>query len=176
MWAEAGGGGGEGGGLSGSRDTECRCTAYLRSSLLTCILLLYSDYMELDYSGHALFKKTCMSDQVVGYGCRSAGRTNEILGRLQRRRAAAGAQAVARERKVNLMRKYRTGELPDVQQLSIAAFLAPLGKLNKVSHSDMAAKIIGFTPNFDADWTGDLACSSVQDEVHTLWFNIFMTY
>ena len=26
------------------------------------------------------------------------------------------------------MRKYRTGELPDVQQLSIAAFLAPLGE------------------------------------------------
>ena len=25
------------------------------------------------------------------------------------------------------MRKYRTGELPDVQQLSVAAFLAPLG-------------------------------------------------
>ena len=25
------------------------------------------------------------------------------------------------------MRRYRTGELPDVQQLSIAAFLAPLG-------------------------------------------------
>ena len=60
---------------------------------------------------------------------RSAGRTNEILGRLQRRRAAAGAQAVARERKVNLMRKYRTGELPDVQQLSVAAFLGPLGPL-----------------------------------------------
>ena len=59
--------------------------------------------------------------------CRSAGRTNEILGRLQRRKAAAGAQAVARERKVSLMRKYRTGELPDVQQLSIAAFLGPLG-------------------------------------------------
>ena len=34
---------------------------------------------------------------------------------------------MARERKVNLMRKYRTGELPDVQQLSVAAFLAPLG-------------------------------------------------
>lgn len=62
--------------------------------------------------------------------CRSAGRTSDILGRLQRRRAAAGAQAVARERKVNLMRKYRTGELPDVQQLSIAAFLGPLGKPN----------------------------------------------
>ncbi|KAL3135934.1 hypothetical protein ABBQ32_006979 [Trebouxia sp. C0010 RCD-2024] len=61
---------------------------------------------------------------------RSAGRTSDILGRLQRRRAAAGAQAVARERKVNLMRKYRTGELPDVQQLSIAAFLGPLGKPN----------------------------------------------
>ena len=41
---------------------------------------------------------------------------------------------MARERKVNLMRKYRTGELPDVQQLSIAAFLAPLGK----SHSAFA--------------------------------------
>ena len=59
--------------------------------------------------------------------CRSAGRTSDILGRLQRRRAATGAQAVARERKVSLMRKYRQGELPDVQQLSIAAFLAPLG-------------------------------------------------
>ena len=65
--------------------------------------------------------------------CRPTGRTNEILGRLQRRRAAAGAQAMARERKVNLMRKYRTGELPDVQQLSIAAFLAPLGKSHRVS-------------------------------------------
>ena len=41
---------------------------------------------------------------------------------------------MAREQKVNLMRKYRTGELPDVQQLSIAAFLAPLGK----SHSKFA--------------------------------------
>ena len=38
---------------------------------------------------------------------------------------------MARERKVNLMRKYRTGELPDVQQLSIAAFLAPLGKSHR---------------------------------------------
>lgn len=27
------------------------------------------------------------------------------------------------------MRKYRTGELPDVQQLSVAAFLGPLGML-----------------------------------------------
>ena len=52
-----------------------------------------------------------------------------MLGRLQRRRAAAGGQAVAKERKVSLMRRYRTGELPDVQQLSVAAFLAPLGKL-----------------------------------------------
>ncbi len=52
-----------------------------------------------------------------------------MLGRLQRRRATAGGQAVARERKVSLMRKYRTGELPDVQQLSVAAFLAPLGML-----------------------------------------------
>ncbi len=60
---------------------------------------------------------------------RSAGSTSEMLGRLQRRRAAAGGQAVARERKVSLMRKYRTGELPDVQQLSVAAFLAPLGML-----------------------------------------------
>lgn len=57
-----------------------------------------------------------------------------MLGRLQRRRAAAGAQAIARERKVNLMRKYRTGELPDVQQLSIAAFLAPLGKFNSEAY------------------------------------------
>ena len=65
--------------------------------------------------------------QTVQTVCRSAGHTSEILGRLQRRRAAAGAQAVARERKVSLMRKYRTGELPDVQQLSVAAFLAPLG-------------------------------------------------
>ncbi len=60
---------------------------------------------------------------------RSAGGTSEMLGRLQRQRAAAGGQAVARERKVSLMRKYRTGELPDVQQLSVAAFLAPLGML-----------------------------------------------
>lgn len=28
------------------------------------------------------------------------------------------------------MRKYRTGELPDVQQVSIAAVLGPLGKSN----------------------------------------------
>ncbi|DBA87788.1 TPA: hypothetical protein ACH3X1_004785 [Trebouxia sp. C0004] len=58
---------------------------------------------------------------------RSAGGTSEMLGRLQRQRAAAAGQAVARERKISLMRKYRTGELPDVQQLSVAAFLAPLG-------------------------------------------------
>ena len=50
-----------------------------------------------------------------------------LLGRMQRRRATAGAQALDRERKVSLMRKYRTGELPDVQQVTLAAFLAPLG-------------------------------------------------
>lgn len=60
---------------------------------------------------------------------RSAGGTSEMLGRLQRQRATAGGHAVARERKVSLMRKYRMGELPDVQQLSVAAFLAPLGML-----------------------------------------------
>ena len=76
----------------------------------------------------SLFRSEWCSREAVASACRPAGRTNEILGRLQRRRAAAGAQALARERKVSLMRKYRTGELPDVQQLSIAAFLAPLGK------------------------------------------------
>ena len=72
----------------------------------------------------------------IGNGCyRSSGARSQLLGRLQRRRAAAGAQAVARDRKVSLMRKYRTGELPDVQQLSVAAFLGPLGTRPSLSGS-----------------------------------------
>ena len=85
------------------------------------------------------------------YGCRSAGRTSDILGRLQRRRAAAGAQAVARERKVSLMRKYRTGELPDVQQLSIAAFLAPLG--------DPSMHLSAVQPHMCTPWGMCLTCT-----------------
>ena len=83
---------------------------------------------------------------------RSARGTSEMLGRLQRRRAAAGGQAVARERKVSLMRKYRTGELPDVQQLSVAAFLAPLGMLlllSSVRQSVRDFTVVGASCPFD---------------------------
>ena len=36
-------------------------------------------------------------------------------------------EVAARESRVTLVRKYRTGELPDVQRVSVAAFLGPLG-------------------------------------------------
>ena len=45
----------------------------------------------------------------------------------RRRDELKRSEVAARENKVTLMRKYRTGELPDVQRVSVAAFLAPLG-------------------------------------------------
>lgn len=45
----------------------------------------------------------------------------------RRRDELQRSEVAARENKVTLMRKYRTGELPDVQRVTIAAFLAPLG-------------------------------------------------
>lgn len=45
----------------------------------------------------------------------------------RRRNELKRLEVAARENKVTLMRKYRTGELPDVQRVTIAAFLAPLG-------------------------------------------------
>ena len=51
-----------------------------------------------------------------------------ILSSLTKRRAeSAAASEAARGRKVTLMRKYRTGELPDIQRVSVAALLSPLG-------------------------------------------------
>ena len=49
-------------------------------------------------------------------------------GAAARRRAAAAQSQAARDRKVTLMRKYRKGELPDVQLISLASFLGPLGE------------------------------------------------
>jgi hypothetical protein len=45
----------------------------------------------------------------------------------KRRDELQRSEIAAKENKVTLMRKYRTGELPDVQRVTLAAFLAPLG-------------------------------------------------
>ena len=45
----------------------------------------------------------------------------------KRRADLRRSEVAARESKVTLVRKYRTGELPDVQRVSVAAFLGPLG-------------------------------------------------
>ena len=66
----------------------------------------------------------------------SAAERSQVLSRFQgassgvaaRRQAAAAHSQAARERKVTLMRKYRKGELPDVQLISLASFLGPLGE------------------------------------------------
>ena len=49
------------------------------------------------------------------------------LGRIVRRREAAKRASAARESKVTLLRAYRKGELPDIDSLSLASFLEPLG-------------------------------------------------
>ena len=54
--------------------------------------------------------------------------TNTSLAALARRREELKrSEVAARENKVALFRKYRTGELPDIQRISIGAFLGPLG-------------------------------------------------
>ena len=46
---------------------------------------------------------------------------------MRRREELKQSQVAARENKVTLFRRYRTGELPDIQRVSMAAFLGPLG-------------------------------------------------
>lgn len=62
--------------------------------------------------------------------CRGDGKQAAVRSSLLKRRAAAAAASdAARSRKVTLMRRYRLGELPDIQRVSVAAFLSPLGEL-----------------------------------------------
>lgn len=55
------------------------------------------------------------------------GNSAAFLAIARRRDELKRSEVAAREHKVTLMRKYRTGELPDVQRVTVAAFLAPLG-------------------------------------------------
>jgi len=55
------------------------------------------------------------------------GNNAAFLAIARRRDELKRSEVAARENKVTLMRKYRTGELPDVQRVTVAAFLAPLG-------------------------------------------------
>ena len=50
-----------------------------------------------------------------------------LLALARRREKLKQSQVAGRENKVTLFRKYRTGELPDIQRVTIAAFLGPLG-------------------------------------------------
>lgn len=56
------------------------------------------------------------------------GNNAALLAIARRRNELKRSEVAARENKVTLMRKYRTGELPDVQRVTVAAFLAPLGE------------------------------------------------
>jgi len=50
-----------------------------------------------------------------------------LLALARRREELQHSEVAGRENKVTLFRKYRTGELPDIQRVTIAAFLGPLG-------------------------------------------------
>lgn len=58
---------------------------------------------------------------------RQQGPGTTDVGRIVRRREAAKRASAARESKVTLLRAYRKGELPDIDSLSLASFLEPLG-------------------------------------------------
>lgn len=60
------------------------------------------------------------------FGCRTSGKDLGLAAHARRRRAAAALEGRRRHR-VQLLRTYRAGELPDIQQVTLAAFLAPLG-------------------------------------------------
>jgi len=55
------------------------------------------------------------------------GTNTGLLALARRREELKHSQIADRENKVTLFRKYRTGELPDIQRVTIAAFLGPLG-------------------------------------------------
>lgn len=57
---------------------------------------------------------------------RTSGKDLGLAAHARRQRAAA-AQEGRRRHRVQLLRTYRAGELPDTQQVTLAAFLAPLG-------------------------------------------------
>ncbi len=59
-------------------------------------------------------------------GRRTSGKDLGLAALVRRRRVAA-AQEGRRHHQVQLLRSYRTGELPDTQEVTLAAFLAPLG-------------------------------------------------
>ena len=62
--------------------------------------------------------------------CRRVGRfrgfNTGLAATIRRREELKQSQVAARENKVTLFRRYRTGELPDIQRVSMAAFLGPL--------------------------------------------------
>ncbi len=60
---------------------------------------------------------------------RFRGGNTSLLALVRWREELKHSQIAARENKVTLFRKYRTGELPDIQRVTIAAFLGPLGKI-----------------------------------------------
>lgn len=73
-----------------------------------------------------LFSESC-STLFMSIGCRAAGR-NAAIERARRRNSAQANQSAARGSKVTLMRKYRTGELPDIEKITVESFIAPLGE------------------------------------------------
>ena len=60
---------------------------------------------------------------------RFRGGNTGLLALARRREELKHSQVAARENRVTLFRKYRTGELPDIQRVTVGAFLGPLGRL-----------------------------------------------
>ena len=84
-------------------------------------------------SAPCIFRTDCLHPAEQPPPCRRLNRfrgaTTGLLALARRREDLKHSQVAARENRVTLFRRYRTGELPDIQRVTVAAFLGPLGTL-----------------------------------------------
>ncbi|KAK9867398.1 hypothetical protein WJX84_001490 [Apatococcus fuscideae] len=103
---------------------------YLRTSQSFSLTPLGSNTLALSGGPSGPRSPSKPSEQATLYrrpNSRPSAGFSGMLGRIRRRQELRAAQNKARSGKVTLARQYRTGELPDIQSITIQSFLAPLG-------------------------------------------------